>query len=175
MALDKHQSIFPQIHLPGGISSKATEYKDLATKGDNWESPIFKIGSAGVSKDIEHAPNVTQKPHAVTEGGVRGPQNIGNTSSTTENLKDPSAQRDVQSGGLGSSNAGYSSNTTGLSSTSNGYTKGSATDNTSFGTQVDNALNGSHNGNGIPTSNAKPVGTTGTTFGANNPVFNGSA
>ncbi|KAH4049014.1 hypothetical protein HBH49_154290 [Parastagonospora nodorum] len=41
MAVTQHDSIFKNISLPGGISSKATEYKELAAKGDKWESPIF--------------------------------------------------------------------------------------------------------------------------------------
>jgi len=62
-AVTKEDSIFPHIHLPGGISSKATEYKELARKGDKWESPVFSIGSASKSHDIPSAPHVTRKPH----------------------------------------------------------------------------------------------------------------
>ena len=62
-AVTKEDSIFPHIHLPGGISSKATEYKELARKGDKWESPVFSIGSAAKSHDIPSAPHVTRKPH----------------------------------------------------------------------------------------------------------------
>jgi hypothetical protein len=83
VAITKEDSIFPNIHLPGGISSKATEYKQLARKGDAWESPIFNIGSASASTNLGSAPKVTRKDHSVTEGGVRGPQNIGNTESMT--------------------------------------------------------------------------------------------
>lgn len=46
VAITKEDSIFPNVHLPGGISSKATEYKELAKKGEKWESPVFSIGSA---------------------------------------------------------------------------------------------------------------------------------
>jgi len=85
MAMTKHDSIFPNIHLPGGISSKATEYKELAKKGDKWESPVFKLGSASTSSDIPKASEVTRKNHQVNGGGVRGPQNIGsaNTNGNT--------------------------------------------------------------------------------------------
>uniref|UniRef100_A0A0D2Y2G1 Uncharacterized protein n=1 Tax=Fusarium oxysporum (strain Fo5176) TaxID=660025 RepID=A0A0D2Y2G1_FUSOF len=34
IAMTKEDSIFPNINLPGGISTKATEYKELARKGD---------------------------------------------------------------------------------------------------------------------------------------------
>jgi len=77
-AITKEDSIFPHIHLPGGISSKATEYKELARKGDKWESPVFSIGSAGKSSDIPDAPRVVRKPHKTaadthaTDGTIRG-------------------------------------------------------------------------------------------------------
>ncbi|KAK0722447.1 hypothetical protein B0T26DRAFT_674145 [Lasiosphaeria miniovina] len=65
-AITKEDSIFPNIHLPGGISSKATEYKELARKGDRWESPVFSIGKAAKSRDIPSAPRVTRKAHAAS-------------------------------------------------------------------------------------------------------------
>ncbi|KAK0623466.1 hypothetical protein B0T14DRAFT_536345 [Immersiella caudata] len=73
-AVTKEDSIFPHIHLPGGISSKATEYKELARKGDKWESPVFSIGAASRSHDIPCAPHVTRKPHA-TNGSANGSSN----------------------------------------------------------------------------------------------------
>jgi hypothetical protein len=75
VAMTKEDSIFPNIHLPGGISSKATEYKDLARKGEKWESPVFSIGHAGKSSDIPSAPKIEKKPHAVgghTNGATNG-------------------------------------------------------------------------------------------------------
>lgn len=66
-AVTKEDSMFPNIHLPGGISSKATEYKELARKGDRWESPVFSIGSAQRSSDIPPAPKVTRKPHQTAQ------------------------------------------------------------------------------------------------------------
>ncbi|EMR72457.1 hypothetical protein UCREL1_486 [Eutypa lata UCREL1] len=63
VAVTKEDSIFPDIHLPGGISSKATEYKELARKGERWESPVFSIGTASKSSTIPSAPSVTRKPH----------------------------------------------------------------------------------------------------------------
>jgi len=149
VAVTKHDSIFPDVHLPGGISSKATEYKELATKGDKWESPIFKLGSASTSSDIANAPQVSRKDHSVTEGGVRGPQNLGNTSSTTNQLSDPAAQ-------------------------SAGTTNGAATNGSVFSNQVDQAF--SQDGTPIAALNGKTNGTTnGTTLGSNNPVLTGSS
>merc|ERR1711964_520622 len=54
--------------------------------------PNIKLRSASASTDVPKAPNVTRKEHSVTSGGVRGPQNVGNTGSTTNQLHDPSAQ-----------------------------------------------------------------------------------
>jgi hypothetical protein len=72
MAVTKEESIFPNIHLPGGISSKATEYKELARKGDKWESPVFSIGSAQKSTDIPSAPKIEKKPHHATDPHAPG-------------------------------------------------------------------------------------------------------
>lgn len=76
MAMTKHDSMFKHISLPGGISSKATEYKELAAKGDKWESPVFSIGSAGESRSLPSVSKVQRKSHQVTQGGVRGETGI---------------------------------------------------------------------------------------------------
>ncbi|GKZ34572.1 hypothetical protein AbraIFM66950_004886 [Aspergillus brasiliensis] len=73
-----HDSLFPEIKLPGGISTKATEYKELAMKGERWESPIFSIGSASESSDIPKAGDITRKRESPAEkGGVDGVTNGG--------------------------------------------------------------------------------------------------
>jgi hypothetical protein len=160
VAMTQHDSIFPNVKLAGGISSKATEYKDLASKGDKWESPIFSLGSASKSSDIPNAAKIRRKEHDVTSGGVRGPQNIGNTSSVTEQSRDPAAQSLGQNGSANSSanpgSAGYA-NTTG------------------FSNQVDQAFS-KNEGNGTAgITNGHTVGNGHTTLGTNNPVYNGSA
>ncbi|KAI2636559.1 hypothetical protein GGS26DRAFT_549574 [Hypomontagnella submonticulosa] len=81
MAVTKEDSIFPNIHLPGGISSKATEYKELARKGEQWESPVFSIGAASKSADVPSAPQVTRKPHAVNVNTTNGSYTNGNHAS----------------------------------------------------------------------------------------------
>jgi hypothetical protein len=162
MAITKEDSIFPNVHLPGGISSKATEYKALARKGDNWESPVFSLGSASISADIAAAPSVTRKDHVITDGGVRGPQNIGNSGSNANQLRDPATQANGSS--LGNS-----------SSLATGTGQGE-----SFGKQVDSAFEngtGIGNGNGaLKSVNGEVNGTghTGTTLGSHNPVLTGS-
>ncbi|KAG9200553.1 hypothetical protein G6514_006895 [Epicoccum nigrum] len=68
VAVTQHDSIFKNISLPGGISTKATEYKELAAKGDKWESPIFSIGSARETSSLPQLAKVTRKPHGRSEG-----------------------------------------------------------------------------------------------------------
>ncbi|KEY69021.1 hypothetical protein S7711_03322 [Stachybotrys chartarum IBT 7711] len=78
VAMDKEHSIFPNIHLPGGISSKATEYRELARKGDKWESPVFSIGSSKKSTDIPSAPKIEKKPHAAANPHAAGTNGFTN-------------------------------------------------------------------------------------------------
>jgi len=94
LAITKEDSIFKNIHLPGGISSKATEYKELARKGEKWESPVFSIGSSGKSTDLPGAPQVTRKPHAtsgsaVTNGSHATSGNYTNGRVVNDNLTKP--------------------------------------------------------------------------------------
>lgn len=85
VAMTKEDSIFPALSLPGGISSKASEYKELARKGEKWESPVFSIGSAKKSTDIPVAPRIERKAHGPTTlGGSNGHTN-GHTNVQTTN------------------------------------------------------------------------------------------
>ncbi|KAL4773019.1 hypothetical protein BDW60DRAFT_186338 [Aspergillus nidulans var. acristatus] len=70
-------SLFPDIKLPGGITTKATEYEELARKGERWESPIFSIGSASESSDIPKPEQITRKPHNTAESKLRDRQSNG--------------------------------------------------------------------------------------------------
>ncbi|KAI1911860.1 hypothetical protein LOZ52_005986 [Ophidiomyces ophidiicola] len=65
MAVTQHDSIFQAVKLPGGISSKATEYKELAAKGDRWESPVFGIGKASQTSNLPKLAPITRKPHQI--------------------------------------------------------------------------------------------------------------
>ncbi|EHK48657.1 hypothetical protein TRIATDRAFT_236801 [Trichoderma atroviride IMI 206040] len=85
IAVTKQDSIFPDIHLPGGISSKATEYKELAAKGNKWESPVFSIGDAKKSTDIPSVPRIERKAHTVSGGHTNGNVN-GNVGSLNGNI-----------------------------------------------------------------------------------------
>ncbi|TVY47846.1 Uncharacterized protein LOCC1_G002934 [Lachnellula occidentalis] len=158
VAMTQHDSIFPNIKLPGGISSKATEWKEMGLKGPGWESPVFKIGSASATKDIPHAPQVRRKEHHVTEGGVRGKQNIGNTGSMTSG----------NTGGSASGTTGYSSGTTDTT----GYSRGT----TANTTGVPSGGFSGANGFGTSTGNDNRYGTsTGNDsgYGASNGNGNG--
>jgi hypothetical protein len=94
MSFTNDTSIFPNIKLPGGISSKATEYKELALKGDKWESPVFSIGSAGTSKNIPSVPSIERKPHATD-----GPTSGGTTSGGATNGSTNGATHGTTNGG----------------------------------------------------------------------------
>jgi hypothetical protein len=82
MAVTHQDSIFKDIKLPGGISNKATEFKEMAAKGDRWQSPVFDWGAAAPSKEVPKVADVTRKPHTTADGTLRDrPQ--GHTNGTT--------------------------------------------------------------------------------------------
>jgi hypothetical protein len=133
MAVTKQDSVFQTISLPGGISTKATEFKELAAKGDKWESPVFTIGSAKESTDIPQLPSITRKPHRTAAGLVRG----GNHPTSGQNA-----------------GSGYNPTRTSPGHTQNG-TSG-------FSNQLDQAFDSkANNTSGLPTTNGVP--TNGTT------------
>jgi len=139
MAVTQHDSIFKNISLPGGISSKATEYKDLAAKGDKWESPVFSLGSAKETTSLPQAPKVTRKPHG-RAGGYGS--DLSQATGTSQ--------------GLGASqglNPAQGVNPTGLSSQPGAGAPG-------FAGQVDNAFNTSSTG-GVASGNSGLSGNTG--------------
>ena len=71
VATSKETSLFPNVHLPGGISSKATKYKELAREGDEWRSPIFDLGSAKATSNIPAPKEITRKsPHQHTRATI---------------------------------------------------------------------------------------------------------
>jgi len=118
MAVTQHDSIFKNISLPGGISTKATEYKELAAKGDKWESPVFSIGSAKESSSLPKVAAVTRKPHGRAGGyGSTDSTGLGNGHPTTgsangfagqvENAFNGSAVPSSQPGYNGAATTGY--------------------------------------------------------------------
>jgi len=137
MAITKEDSMFKNISLPGGISTKATEYKQLAAKGDKWESPIFSIGSAKESSNIPKIAPVQRKPHSTATGTVRGgnhPNSEGNYGSSGNT--GTSGYGGAGTTGTGASNQGFSNQVDqAFGRQNNGMTNGSA-----------NMTNGSANG-----------------------------
>ena len=116
VAMTQIDSIFPSIKLPGGISTKATEYKELAAKGDKWESPVFGIGSAGESTNIPKAGGVGRK--SKLGGGGAGTGYAATNNAATSN---------VNTSNVNTSNANTSNSTA------------------SFGKEVNQAFSGSGN------------------------------
>ncbi|KAJ4372587.1 hypothetical protein N0V86_007949 [Didymella sp. IMI 355093] len=88
VAVTQHDSIFKNISLPGGISTKATEYKELAAKGDKWESPIFSIGSARETSSLPQVAKVTRKSHGRSGGYEPTTTRTGNGSGLGSNQYD---------------------------------------------------------------------------------------
>merc|ERR1712059_139004 len=101
VAITKEDSMFKNISLPGGISTKATEYKQLAAKGDRWESPIFSIGSASASSDVPKLRQVTRKPHGTSRAKIQG----GNH---------PNSASSMSSGAAGTTGTDYGSSGAGI-------------------------------------------------------------
>ncbi|KAK5736253.1 hypothetical protein LTR17_007593 [Elasticomyces elasticus] len=204
MAITQHDSIFKNISLPGGISTKATEYKDLAAKGDKWESPVFSIGSARESSNIPSAGKPQRKRHDVNKGGVRGDQPLeGNTYGGGDYTGERPDQRvaglDGTSGGYGNTSGGYSQQQTGsgygqtgagygqtgagygqTGQTGAGYgsQQGTGPTNGNFANQVNDAFAGEKQGLGLNGGAAAPstgaTGSQGTFLGENNPVLRGA-
>jgi Family of unknown function (DUF5923)/Protein of unknown function (DUF4449) len=140
MAVTQHDSIFKNIKLPGGISTKATEFKDLAAKGDKWESPVFTIGSASESTDIPKLAPVTRKPHNAASGRVRGSgveSSGGNISSSGYGQSTNSTSHNYNQG------VGASATNTGAP----GYAPPNGNTSGGFSNQVDQAF-GMKNGQG---------------------------
>lgn len=225
VAVTQHDSIFKNISLPGGISTKATEYKELAAKGDKWESPIFSIGSARETSSLPQVAKVTRKPHG--RAGGYGPtttssgtgsglgsqyDGAGAGLAASQGLPDRSGlghqsgqigsgpysgpgnsslaqghQFDGQSGQLGGVPRGLNQQQLGgtgegIFNTTHSSTHPTATGG-QFANQVENAFNSttSHgSGGGVATTTGPGAPVHGdsqyhTTFGEQNPVFQGRA
>ena len=71
VAMTKYDTIFKDIKLPGAISAKASEYKDLAAKGERWESPVFSIGTASQTTGLPKISSITRKPHTIATHSQR--------------------------------------------------------------------------------------------------------
>ncbi|KAJ9403426.1 hypothetical protein DTO045G8_8841 [Paecilomyces variotii] len=117
-AVTHHDSMFKDIKLPGGISNKATEYKELAQKGERWQSPVFDWGSASESTDLPRAQEIRRKPHSTTESRLRdrgeaGQENGQESASGRYALTDADTTNAYTNGRTtnGYSNGGYKATT----------------------------------------------------------------
>ena len=167
IAVTQQDSIFPHIKLPGGISTKATEYKELAAKGDKWESPVFSIGSA---KESTNLPKIDGAQRRTQGGGVGSGRHPGGTSATGfSNQVDQSfgTQQDLS---LGQGNAARANGTlngtsdypTGAGATSGYSTGAGATSGYSTGTGAGagaGATSGYSTGTGTGATSGYPTGT----------------
>ena len=170
VAMTQHDSMFKDIKLPGGISSKATEYKDLAMKGDKWESPVFGIGSAKESTNLPRVTPVSRKPHNAASGGVRGPQNIEPGESTLGQVQPKTTGSSTGAGYGQTSGAEYGTATTQGYDQTNGTTGGFSNQvNQAFDNSATNDYSLKNDAGAINGSNAG----SGTLLGMNNPVLSG--
>ncbi|KAL1999471.1 hypothetical protein VTN02DRAFT_4460 [Thermoascus thermophilus] len=108
LAATHDDSMFKDIKLPGGITNKATEYKELALKGERWQSPVFDIGKASPSKDLPKLPPITRKPHATAAGGLRERERETASKSDSDGRPvSPGVQSTTASGVTGNNTDGY--------------------------------------------------------------------
>jgi hypothetical protein len=184
VAMTQHDSMFPEIKLPGGISTKATEYKNLAAKGEKWESPIFRMGSASRTTNLPSLPAVGRKPHGTSQGGVRGPQNVEPGQSTlgqAEPRQGGYGSSGYDQGGYGQSQGGYGQGQGGFGQSTGGYGQGESA---GFSNQVNEAFGSGGNdlslknnaggiNGGISDGGLRGTETGHTLLGANNPVLKG--
>ena len=158
VAMTQHDSLFKNVTLPGGISTKATEFKDLAAKGEKWESPVFGIGSAKESSSIPKVAQVTRKQHSVTPSTVRGSQNVSSGNTQPNGTSAFSNQVD----------GAFASNPT----TSDYSLKGNTNPNGTANTNMTSSNVGSNMASSANTA-INPNTSTHTTLGSSNPILQG--
>lgn len=61
VATTKEESMFKHISFPGGISTKAAEYKERARKGEGWQNELFGLGSAKPTGTFKPSKEITRK------------------------------------------------------------------------------------------------------------------
>lgn len=186
VAMTQHDSIFKHIQLPGGISTKATEYKDLAAKGDKWESPVFSIGSASETSNIPRIQDPTRKPHQTAQGGLR---DAGHTAGSGAGLAggNTGSYAAGNTGSLAGGNTGsYAAGNTGslagagVGGTTGGLPTAGTNPAGGFANQVDNAFSTNPVGTSTTGTVLPGQGATGADQGQhtllrdNNPVYRGA-
>lgn len=156
VAVTQHDSIFPDIKLPGGISSKATEYRELSAKGDKWESPVFSIGTARESSNVPALPAIQRRSHNMGSGGVRGPNNYGQGDASNFSSQMDQSFGTQQNLALGQGGSGARPN-----GTIDGAGSGAGAGDSGYGSNT--------------AQSTGPTTSSGTILGASNPVLQGTA
>jgi len=110
VATTKEESMFKHITFPGGISTKAAEYKERSRKGDKWHNELFGLGSAEPSGTFKPSKEVTRKSPYRNRATVNDGQPRGVRASVDSGYQGPD-----NSGGFGNKAAqdSYGSNTHG--------------------------------------------------------------
>ncbi|PGH17610.1 hypothetical protein AJ79_00971 [Helicocarpus griseus UAMH5409] len=99
LATTQKDAIFSDIKLPGGISSKATEYQELAAKGDKWESPVFSIGSAAPSANLPRLAPVSRRTRtAPRDSGIGSLESEESTVQTNQGMGKHSGVKEIPAG-----------------------------------------------------------------------------
>ncbi|EED14903.1 conserved hypothetical protein [Talaromyces stipitatus ATCC 10500] len=71
LAMTHQDAMLKDIKLLGGVTTKATEYKELSAKGDRWQSPVFNWGSSSPTNNLPKPAEVTRKPHTTAESRLQ--------------------------------------------------------------------------------------------------------
>jgi len=202
VAMTQQDSMFKDIRLPGGISTKATDWKAQAAKGDRWQSPVFGIGSAKETVSLPKAQTVQRKPHRTAQGKLNparngptayssGDSHLGGNrgaSNTTRGSNLPSSDNTTSgmNGGSAATTAmpsngygtvGSNSNMAPASTYASGGPVGATTGTGSTGQNFGNAVSQAFDRDGaqdFSLKNAAVNETTHTSLGVNNPVLSGS-
>ena len=121
VANTRETSLFPNIQLPDGISTKATKYREMAREGKEWRSPVFDLGTAKASSDIPAPKKITRKsPHQNTRATINDRPGTATHGPTGESVGPSSSSKGQQ---IGSGTSGMrGQQDSGLSSASAGYT-----------------------------------------------------
>jgi hypothetical protein len=141
IATTKETSMFPKVSLLGGISSKATKYREMAREGNEWRSPVFDLGTANPTRIPEPGKITRKSPHE------HSPATINDRPGTETH------GRGLNTGNQGSSNSGYGSSNNGQGSSRGAYgtstnTGGYSNDFTEGGGAATAGLGGPRSGGG---------------------------
>lgn len=153
MAMTHQDAMFKDIKLPGGVTTKATEYKELSAKGDRWQSPVFNWGAASPTSNLPKLAAVTRKPHTTAESRLQekpqtdGVEGVGAGTGAGAGAGVPPS---AVNGFHGVSTTGATaSGSSGQPVPTNGVTSYQSATNGTFKKEVDRAFDAS--GNTVPT------------------------